>query len=171
MKGEFDSKVRACSGLVPSVDGREMYLYYSAATRCTAGGATNGTTVAEDRGPGARRTIQTSSAAWSYGATASFRRAAYTGGEFTTPPPVHRSGASPERRHSAAGLVRCELLDEKGQPLEGYRLEDCDVIHTTNEIDRKVKWRGRDDLAAITGRTVRLRVAFRDTDLYAFQFR
>ena len=99
-------------------------------------------------------------------------RAAYTGGEFTTPP-LSFSGRELvlNLNTSAAGLLRCELLDEKGGPIEGYRLEDCDMIHTANEIDRVVKWHGKSDLSAQVAKPVRLRVVFRDTDLYAFQFR
>ena len=68
-------------------------------------------------------------------------------------------------------FLRCGLLGEKGEPIEGYRLQDCDMIHTANEIDRLVKWRGKSDLSVLAGKPVKLRVAFRDTDLYAFQFR
>jgi hypothetical protein len=99
-------------------------------------------------------------------------RAAYTGGEFTTPP-LKFAGRELVLNvdTSAAGLLRCELLNEEGKSLEGYRLEDCDVIHTANEIDRVVKWKGKSDVSALAGRLVKLRVSFRDTDLYAFQFR
>jgi hypothetical protein len=99
-------------------------------------------------------------------------RAAYTGGEFTTPP-LKFSGRELVLNvdTSAAGLLRCELLGEKGEAIEGFRLADCDLIHTANEIDRLVKWRGKSDLSSLAGKPVRLRVEFRDTDLYAFQFR
>ena len=99
-------------------------------------------------------------------------RAAYAGGEFTTPP-LKFSGCELVLNvdTSAAGLLRCELLGEKGEPIEGFRLADCDLIHTANEVDRPVKWRGKGDLSALAGKPVRLRVEFRDTDLYAFQFR
>jgi hypothetical protein len=72
---------------------------------------------------------------------------------------------------SAAGLLRCELQNDKGEAIEAYRLEDCDVIHTSNEVDRLVKWKGQSDVSALAGKPVRLRVSSRDTDLYAFQFR
>ena len=44
MKGEFDSKnARVFCGLVPSVDGREMYMYYLGSDTFTAGAATKRT--------------------------------------------------------------------------------------------------------------------------------
>ena len=72
---------------------------------------------------------------------------------------------------SAAGMLRCELLGDTRQPITGYALEDCDLIHTANEVDRPVKWQGKSDLSALAGQPVRLRVVYRDADLYAFQFR
>jgi hypothetical protein len=99
-------------------------------------------------------------------------RAAYTGGEFTTPL-LRFTGRELVLNvdTSATGLVRCELLNAKGQPIDGYALADCDMIHTTNEIHRPVRWKGQSDVSPLAGQPVRLRVAFRDTDLYAFQFR
>jgi hypothetical protein len=69
---------------------------------------------------------------------------------------------------SATGIARVACLDADGKPIPGYSLEDCDIIHTANEINRTVTWRGSPDLPA-TG-VVRLRVEMRNTDLYAFQF-
>ena len=174
MKGEFDSKnARVFAGLVPSLDGREMYIYYLGCDTLHGWGR-------DERN---NRLLTAAGLAPEHDTNVISRlvlrrdgfisvRAAYAGGEFTTPL-LKFSGKELVLNvdTSAAGLLRCELLNEKGEAIEGYRLEDCDMIHTSNEIDRVVKWRGRDDLAALTGRTVRLRVAFRDTDLYAFQFR
>jgi hypothetical protein len=99
-------------------------------------------------------------------------RAAYAGGEFTTPL-IRFNGRELVLNvdTSATGLLQCELINEKGQPIAGYRLADCDIIHTTNEINRPVRWKGESDVSALAGQPLRLRVVFRDADLYAFQFR
>ena len=71
---------------------------------------------------------------------------------------------------SATGIVRVACLDAAGKPHPGYSLEDCDIIHTANEINRVVTWRGVADAPAPSDGTVRLRIWLRDADLYAFQF-
>lgn len=173
LKGEFDSKeARIALGVLPSLDGREMYMYYWG-TDYTHGWGRDENNV---------RLISKAGFGPTEGVTVVSRlvlrrdgfisaRAAYTGGEFTTPP------LSFDGRQlvlnvdtSATGLVCCGLLDASGQPIEGYGVDDCDVIHTTNEINRVVRWKGNSDVSALAGRPVRLRFAFRDADLYAFQF-
>ena len=102
-------------------------------------------------------------------------RAAYTGGEFTTP--VLRFNGNELMLNvdtSAVGELRVEILDELGAMTlsgsAGYRLEDCDRIHTTNEINRVVTWQGKSDISELAGKPIRLRFVMRDVDLYAFQF-
>jgi hypothetical protein len=63
------------------------------------------------------------------------------------------------------------LLDEEGEPIEGFRLGDWYMIHTADELDRPVKWRGKSDVSTLVGKPVRPRVVFWDADLYAIQFR
>ncbi|HSW46625.1 MAG TPA: hypothetical protein VLM89_13765 [Phycisphaerae bacterium] len=174
MKGEFDSmSTRVFHGLVPSVDGREMFLYYVGSDMQHGW----------DRDDRNKRLLTAAGLApneyTSFVSRLVLRRdgfvsvrADYTGGEFTTPP-LKFSGRELvlNVNTSATGQLRCELLNARHQPIEGYGLADCDVIHTANEIDRPVTWKGSGNLSALAGQPVRLRVAFRDTDLYAFQFR
>ena len=68
---------------------------------------------------------------------------------------------------SAAGGVRIAVLDEKGTPLHGY---DSGEIFG-DSIARTVRWSGKPDVAALAGKTVRLRFILRDADLFSFQFR
>ncbi|MEP0844023.1 MAG: hypothetical protein HRF43_15075 [Phycisphaerae bacterium] len=174
LKGAFDDKgARIMYGVVPSRDGREMYMYYIGTSHAhgwerdernkqllTAAGLQAGD------GPEAisrlvlRRDGFVSA------------RAAYAGGEFTTEP-LKFSGRELVLNvdTSATGMLRCELQDETGRPLPGHSLDDCDLIHNANEINRQVRWKGRSDVSSLVGRPVRLRVVYRDTDLYAFQFR
>jgi hypothetical protein len=188
MRGEFDSaNARVFAGLVPSLDGREMYMYYLGCDTLHGWPGTEWKNRPDgrerQRAERNYRLLTAAGLAPTHDTNVISRlvlrrdgfisaRAAYTGGEFTTPP-LKFSGHELVLNvdTSAAGLLRCELLDEKGGRIEGYRLEDCDMIHTANEIDRVVKWRGKGDLSTLAAKPVLLRVVFRDTDLYAFQFR
>lgn len=66
--------------------------------------------------------------------------------------------------------VRVELLDARHVPIEGYTLDDADVITTTG-INQRVSWKGRSDLSGLAGKPVRLRIKFTNAKLYAFQFK
>ena len=54
--------------------------------------------------------------------------------------------------------------------IEGFAPKQCDLIHTANEINRGVSWRGNADVSQLAGKPVRLKFLVRDADLYAFQF-
>jgi hypothetical protein len=71
---------------------------------------------------------------------------------------------------SSSGELRVEILDEQGKPIPNHTLDDCDLIHTANEISRVVKWKGSSSVKDLSGKPVRLRFVMRDVDLYAFQF-
>ena len=70
---------------------------------------------------------------------------------------------------SAAGSVRVELQEESGEPIEGFTLEDSEIIFG-DEIERAVSWQQGDDVSALSGRPVRLRFALSDADLFAYHF-
>jgi hypothetical protein len=174
LRGEFDSMTaRIFYGLVPSADERELYLYYVGSDHLHGWGR-------DERN---RNLLRAAGLAPSQDVSLISRlvlrrdgfvsaSAAYDGAEFITPP-LKFSGRELLLNvdTSAAGLVRCELLDHNRKPIPGFTLEDCDLIHTANELDRRVQWRGRSDVSALAGKPVRLRVVFSNTDLYAFQFR
>ncbi len=174
MKGAFDSKAaRVFYGLVPSADGNEMYMYYLGSDQLHGWGRDerNNRLLADaGLGPTADTSVISRLVLRRDGFISA--RAAYAGGEFTTPPLRFRGRELVLNVDtSATGIVQCELLDGEGGPIDGFRLADCDRIHTANEINRVVKWKGRADVAALADKAVRLRVVFRDTDIYAFQFR
>ncbi len=174
LKGDFDSVMaRVFAGLVPSLDGREMYLYYNGSDMSHGWGR-------DDRN---KQLLKAAGLAPTHAVSIISRlalrrdgfvsaRAAYSGGEFTTPP-LKFTGRELVLNvdTSATGMLRCELLEANGQAIQGYALEDCGLIHTANELDRPVKWKGKSDLSALAGEPVRLRFVYRNTDLYAFQFR
>ena len=96
--------------------------------------------------------------------------AAYTGGEFLTPPITFTGGRLELNVDcSALGVVRVAILDAKGIPIEGYTDSRCDPIHG-NHIRRVVTWRDDADISELAGRPVRLHFVMRAAKLYAFQF-
>lgn len=117
-----------------------------------------------------------------YGATPLIRRgtvrvdgfasvnAGFAGGEFVTKPLTFTGGKLVlNYSTSAIGNVRVELQDAAGQPLDGFRLDDCPEIFG-DETARAVAWQGSPSLAALAGKPVRLRVALKDADVFSFRF-
>jgi hypothetical protein len=111
-----------------------------------------------------------------------------SGGEFTTKPFV-MEGSELELNYSSSvrGSIRVEVQDERGHPIPGFRLDDCDEIFG-DELDRVVTWRrGHADVLtedlkevpykpsdlrrALQGRVVRLRFVIKAADLYSFRLR
>ena len=70
---------------------------------------------------------------------------------------------------SAAGEVRFEIQDESGKPISGFELDQCLPIFG-DEIERFVRWVDGSGVSQLSGRTVRLRIALKDADLFAIKF-
>lgn len=76
---------------------------------------------------------------------------------------------------SAAGSIRIEIQNARGQPLPGFSLEDSPVLYG-DEIDGEVAWprpgtrTDRQPLKRIAAQAVRLRFVMRDADLFSFRF-
>ena len=97
-------------------------------------------------------------------------RAGYNMGTLTTKP-FRFDGNALELNvaTSASGLVKVEVLDESGAPIDGFTLEDAEAIFA-NAIRHRVSWNGSTDVGALSGRTVKLRFTMQDADLYSFRF-
>lgn len=93
----------------------------------------------------------------------------YDGGEMVTKP-LTFEGRSLLLNFatSAPGGIRVEVQDEQGKPIDGFALADCREL-IGNDIERPVLWTGG-DLAALAGKTVRLRFVMKDADLFAMRF-
>jgi hypothetical protein len=172
MKGELDwASTRVIWGLVPDVSGREMYLYYRGSDWLHGWDRDErNKRLLKEAGLDASQNIAVISRVASRLDGFVSVRGAYTGGEFTTP--VLKFAGKKLTLNldtSAAGIVKVEVLDAQGQPIEGFSLDDCDLIHTCNEIDRVVTWKRNSDVSPLAGKPVRLRFTIRDADLYAFQ--
>ncbi|MBI3209162.1 MAG: carboxypeptidase regulatory-like domain-containing protein [Candidatus Solibacter usitatus] len=174
MQGEFDSRrVYPAYGIVPSLNGRELYLYYLG-TNDTHGW---------DRDDKNNRLLTAAGVKPQPLERAISRvvlrrdgfvsiRAGHAGGEFVTPPMTFTGEQLVLNADtSALGEIQIEVQDKQGKPVPGFALADADIIHSTNEISRPVSWNGMSSLAKLASQTIRLRFVLRDTDIYAFQFR
>ena len=116
--------------------------------------------------------------------------AGYRGGELVTKPLIFQGGNLVlNYATSAAGSLRVELQDGRGNPLPGFSLEESPVIFG-DEVEGVVRWERRhpdaavypryaersrraaeQPLARLSGKPVRLRLVLRDADLYSLRFR
>jgi len=67
------------------------------------------------------------------------------------------------------GHLRVGLLDAQGNVIDGYRLEDCEILRT-NATRALVTWKGGSDLSALQGTEVRLTFSGERAKLYGFFF-
>ena len=70
---------------------------------------------------------------------------------------------------SAAGSVRVEIQNAKGEAIEGFTLDDSAEIYG-DEIEKLVTWKNGSDLSRLAGKPIRLRFVMKDADLYSMQF-
>jgi hypothetical protein len=172
MQGEFDSKrIYMVYGILPAQNDNEMFMYYLGTSEThgwNRNDQNNRLLTAAGLAPTSINSI--SRVVFRRDGFVSVR-APFTGGEFTTP--LLRFAGDQLLLNvdtSAAGELRVEILDEHNQPIPKFSLADADLIHTANEINRVVKWRGESSLEFLAGKPVRVRFVMRDVDLYAFQF-
>ncbi len=170
---EYDCRAaRMIWGLVPDTTGEKMYMYYLASDWLHGW----------DRNEENKEIIRKAGLQPPRNLTVISRlvlrrdgyvsvQGAYTGGEFTTPE-LTFSGKKLclNVDTSALGFLQVEIQGADGKPLPGYAAADCDIIHTANNINREVTWKGKTDLPDLQGKPVRLRFVIQDADLYAFQF-
>jgi hypothetical protein len=70
---------------------------------------------------------------------------------------------------SASGGVRVEIQDAKGKPMPGFALADSEE-QFGDSIQRKAVWKNGSDVSSLAGKSVRLRFALKDADLYSIKF-
>jgi len=71
---------------------------------------------------------------------------------------------------AAAGSIRIEVLDQDGNPIPGFTLDDCDEIFG-DAIERRVSWKDNYNISSLQGLPVRLKFVMKDADLYSFIFK
>ena len=70
---------------------------------------------------------------------------------------------------TATGETRVEISNEKGKPIPGFALTDCNPIQSDN-VRHLVTWNGKEDVSSLSGKVVRLKFQMNNTKLYAMQF-
>lgn len=65
------------------------------------------------------------------------------------------------------GALRAEVLDENGNPIEGFTADDCTVIRA-DSTKTMVSWGEKNDLSALAGKRVKLRFIMENGSLYSF---
>lgn len=94
-----------------------------------------------------------------------------SGGELLTKPLVFEGNRLELNvATSAAGNVRVEIQEADGEPIDGFRIDDChEIIGDT--LAYTARWRDRAGVRALECRPVRPRILMRDSDLYSLQFK
>jgi hypothetical protein len=94
--------------------------------------------------------------------------ASYDGGRVTTKP--FRTHGRQVRVNAKAdcGRLRVEVLDDSGQSVPGFRLEDCQVMQA-DSVDAPIRWRDDASLAKFQERPLRLRFSLENVRLYAYR--
>ena len=64
--------------------------------------------------------------------------------------------------------LKVELLDADGNPIPGFTKRDCVVMRGADKTKQLITWKGKQDLAELTGRTIRTKFYLTRGDLYAF---
>lgn len=94
------------------------------------------------------------------------------GGEALTKPLTFSGGKLivNYRATQPGGSLRIELLNESGQPIDGFALSDGTPL-TGDDVEATTQWKTGGDLSSLAGKTVRLRLALKNADLFSIQFR
>jgi hypothetical protein len=97
--------------------------------------------------------------------------APFSGGELITRPLTFDGGELVVNYSSSvAGSVRTEVQDAEGRPIDGHALSESIAVYG-DETERVVAWSGGSDVSRLAGKTVRVRLAMKDADLYSIRFR
>ena len=96
--------------------------------------------------------------------------AGYAGGEFTTPV-ITFDGKRLELNMdgSAGGWALVGILSESGEPIEGYKIDQCDTIRG-NSVKKVVTWQGNSEVSQLAGKLVKLQFVMQSMKMFAFQF-
>jgi hypothetical protein len=92
------------------------------------------------------------------------------GGEFVTKP-LTFTGKKLLLNYatSAAGSLQIEVQDDQGKALPGFALADMPALYG-DELEATAQWKTGTDLSSLAGKTIQLRIAMKDADLFALRF-
>ncbi|MBN8859618.1 MAG: hypothetical protein J0H29_14575 [Sphingobacteriales bacterium] len=71
---------------------------------------------------------------------------------------------------AAAGSILIEIQDIEGNPIPGFRLEECDEVFG-DTVERRISWKNNYNVSSLQGLPVRLKFVMKDADLYSFIFK
>jgi hypothetical protein len=94
----------------------------------------------------------------------------YTGGQLTTQPMIFEgNNLELNLDTGAGGSLRVEILDESGNPIDGYAQNNATIL-CGNSVKIPVTWADKDDVSELSRKPIRLRFIMRDCKLYSFGF-
>ena len=163
--GKWDTGYLSPVGGICVIRDERLWFYYSA----MRGDATETTPRQKDPEVGWRRNGMHFNG--SVG-VASLRRDGFVGlvadgrGELTTNPVRFTGGHLFVNAECRFGSVAAEVLDESGNPIEGFALADCTPVERRDETKAELRFCG--DLAKLAGRAVRFRFKLHCGTLYSF---
>ncbi len=89
------------------------------------------------------------------------------GGTLTTRPFIFLDDDIQVNADASDGSVRVEILDGKGQPIDGFTAADCQVLHG-DQLRHTLSWKEKQNCAQLKGHTVRLRFYLDRAKLFSF---
>jgi len=90
-----------------------------------------------------------------------------TGGELLTRPLTFSGKHLFVNANTAEGELRAEVLDEAGNPLAPFTVDNCQPLSTDSTL-APIRWEGEDGLTALAGKPVRIGFQLTNGSLYAF---
>lgn len=70
---------------------------------------------------------------------------------------------------SARGFMKVEMQEISGERIDGFDFEACDEIFG-DRLSYTVTWNGSSNVAALSGKPIRMRLFMEDADLFSIQF-
>ena len=61
-----------------------------------------------------------------------------------------------------------EVLDENGNPIEGFTQKECVALKKVDSTKQQIVWKNNKDLSSLAGKNIRLKFYVKNADLYAF---
>lgn len=69
---------------------------------------------------------------------------------------------------SAAGSLRCEILDETGEVIPGFSIDESDEA-VGDAIEQPLRWNGSAEVGSMVNRRIQLRFLLKDANLYSLR--
>jgi hypothetical protein len=66
------------------------------------------------------------------------------------------------------GTLTVEVLDDNGQPMEGFTKKDCISMKKSDKTKQMISWEKHPGVTSLVGKTVRLKFYLNQADIYAF---